>query len=330
MYRPVALWSCCSRCRPRSQSIGTIRRRPSLLVTAGVICLAAGVRLVQPRDDRFRRSRRSCCWSWSAPASETGLDARAAQGSTPPRSAVIVLTDGSLGRHARDDRGGLLDLHGQPGRIADLRAGARHGRDDRPAGSRRPAAATAARSPSRAWASAPSSQSAPSRSPRHPPWPRRDVVVAGLSLAPIEPARCAPVGALPRGDARPIIPACPSCAAGSIPRAAETRANHDAMAALVDDLRARQAALAAGGAGGDERSIARHRERGKLPVRERIDRLLDPGSSFLELSPLAANRPVRRRCAGCRDRDRDRPRSRARPASSSPTTPRSRAARTTR
>ena len=44
-----------------------------------------------------------------------------------------------------------------------------------------------------------------------------------------------------------------------------------------------------GGAGGDERSIARHRERGKLPVRERIDRLLDPGTAFLELSPLAAN-----------------------------------------
>ena len=32
----------------------------------------------------------------------------------------------------------------------------------------------------------------------------------------------------------------------------------------------------------------RHRERGKLPVRERIDRLLDPGAPFLELSPLAA------------------------------------------
>ncbi len=34
--------------------------------------------------------------------------------------------------------------------------------------------------------------------------------------------------------------------------------------------------------------IARHRERGKLPVRERIDRLLDPGAPFLELSALAA------------------------------------------
>ena len=73
------------------------------------------------------------------------------------------------------------------------------------------------------------------------------------------------------------------------PAAAETRANHDAMAALVDDLRERQDAVAGRGAGGDDRSIERHRERGKLPVRERIDRLLDPGSPFLELSPLAAS-----------------------------------------
>jgi acetyl-CoA carboxylase carboxyltransferase component len=72
------------------------------------------------------------------------------------------------------------------------------------------------------------------------------------------------------------------------PAAAETRANHDALAALVADLRARQSAVAGRGAGGDERSIARHRERGKLPVRERIERLVDPGSAFLELSPLAA------------------------------------------
>ncbi|HVL52701.1 MAG TPA: methylcrotonoyl-CoA carboxylase, partial [Vitreimonas sp.] len=57
----------------------------------------------------------------------------------------------------------------------------------------------------------------------------------------------------------------------------DARANRDAMSALVSDLRARQAALAARGAGGDDRSIDRHRERGKLPVRERIDRLIDPG-----------------------------------------------------
>ncbi|MEJ7696402.1 MAG: carboxyl transferase domain-containing protein [Candidatus Limnocylindrales bacterium] len=46
--------------------------------------------------------------------------------------------------------------------------------------------------------------------------------------------------------------------------------------------------MAGRGAGGDDRSIERHRERGKLPVRERIDRLIDPGTAFLELSPLAA------------------------------------------
>src|SRR5437762_1207311 len=61
------------------------------------------------------------------------------------------------------------------------------------------------------------------------------------------------------------------------------------MMALVADLKARTIKLTERGAGGDEKSIARHKERGKLPVRERIDRLIDPGSAFLELSPLAAN-----------------------------------------
>jgi acetyl-CoA carboxylase carboxyltransferase component len=67
------------------------------------------------------------------------------------------------------------------------------------------------------------------------------------------------------------------------------RANAAAMRDLVEDLRVRTAALSERGAAGDDRSIARHRERGKLPVRERIDLLLDPGSAFLELSALAAN-----------------------------------------
>ncbi|MDQ4034519.1 MAG: methylcrotonoyl-CoA carboxylase [Chloroflexota bacterium] len=67
------------------------------------------------------------------------------------------------------------------------------------------------------------------------------------------------------------------------------RDNAAAMARLVEELRARQAALAVRGAAGDDRSVARHRERGKLPVRERIDRLIDPGSAFLEFSALAAN-----------------------------------------
>jgi len=66
-------------------------------------------------------------------------------------------------------------------------------------------------------------------------------------------------------------------------------ANADAMRALVAELRQRTARVTVNGAGGDERAIARHRERGKLLVRERVDRLIDPGSAFLELSPLAAN-----------------------------------------
>jgi acetyl-CoA carboxylase carboxyltransferase component len=55
--------------------------------------------------------------------------------------------------------------------------------------------------------------------------------------------------------------------------------------ALVTELRERTARVAAGGG---ERAIERHRSRGKLLARERVDRLLDPGSSFLELSALAA------------------------------------------
>src|SRR5258706_2230672 len=40
--------------------------------------------------------------------------------------------------------------------------------------------------------------------------------------------------------------------------------------------------------GGGPKYVQRHREQGKLPARERVERLLDPGSPFLELSPLAA------------------------------------------
>src|SRR3954452_2885700 len=72
------------------------------------------------------------------------------------------------------------------------------------------------------------------------------------------------------------------------PKSDEARANARQMRALVADLRARTNAVSARGAAGDERSIARHRERGKLPVRERLEHLIDPGSPFLELSPLAA------------------------------------------
>jgi 3-methylcrotonyl-CoA carboxylase beta subunit/propionyl-CoA carboxylase len=54
---------------------------------------------------------------------------------------------------------------------------------------------------------------------------------------------------------------------------------------LADELRQRLAQVRQGGG---ERAQQRHAEQGKLFVRDRIDRLLDPGSPFLELSPLAA------------------------------------------
>jgi 3-methylcrotonyl-CoA carboxylase beta subunit len=55
---------------------------------------------------------------------------------------------------------------------------------------------------------------------------------------------------------------------------------------LVADLRAE---LARAARGGPERARARHIERGKLLPRDRVDALVDPGSPFLELSPLAAH-----------------------------------------
>ena len=57
------------------------------------------------------------------------------------------------------------------------------------------------------------------------------------------------------------------------------------MTQLVEQLRQRITAVQQGGG---PKYLQRHREQGKLPVRERIDTLLDPGSPFLELSPLAA------------------------------------------
>jgi acetyl-CoA carboxylase carboxyltransferase component len=57
------------------------------------------------------------------------------------------------------------------------------------------------------------------------------------------------------------------------------------MEVLVAELRERTAQVALGG--GDA-SVERHRSRGKLTARERVDRLLDPGSAFLEIGALAA------------------------------------------
>ena len=69
------------------------------------------------------------------------------------------------------------------------------------------------------------------------------------------------------------------------PRSADFLANAAAMQALVDDLQTRCAQTALGG---NEAARAKHVARGKLLPRERVQRLLDPGTPFLELSPLAA------------------------------------------
>src|ERR1051326_1601203 len=62
------------------------------------------------------------------------------------------------------------------------------------------------------------------------------------------------------------------------------KSNAAAMGKLVAELKERMAAAALGG---DERSRKRHSERGKLLPRDRVERLIDPGSPFLDLSPLA-------------------------------------------
>ena len=65
----------------------------------------------------------------------------------------------------------------------------------------------------------------------------------------------------------------------------EFAANRARIEELVAELRERSARVAEGG--GSE-AVERHRSRGKLLARERIERLLDPGTSFLELNALAA------------------------------------------
>jgi 3-methylcrotonyl-CoA carboxylase beta subunit len=69
------------------------------------------------------------------------------------------------------------------------------------------------------------------------------------------------------------------------PRGEVFAANQTALDAAVADLRTVRAQAAAG----PETSRARHVERGKLLPRDRVDTLLDPGSPFLELSPMAAH-----------------------------------------
>jgi acyl-CoA carboxylase subunit beta len=69
------------------------------------------------------------------------------------------------------------------------------------------------------------------------------------------------------------------------PSSAEYAANR---AALLEQLAAIDVDHAKAVAGGGEKYTSRHHQRGKLLVRERIELLIDPGSPYLELSPLAA------------------------------------------
>jgi 3-methylcrotonyl-CoA carboxylase beta subunit len=69
------------------------------------------------------------------------------------------------------------------------------------------------------------------------------------------------------------------------PRSPEFQENRAHLQALVDELQQRLRRVAQGGG---EKARAKHTERGKLLPRDRVTALLDPGSPFLELSPLAA------------------------------------------
>src|SRR3982074_1197578 len=69
------------------------------------------------------------------------------------------------------------------------------------------------------------------------------------------------------------------------PKSSDFARNADAMRALVAELKEKLEGVAGGGG---EASRARHPSRGKMLARQRVDLLLDPGTAFLELSPLAA------------------------------------------
>lgn len=69
------------------------------------------------------------------------------------------------------------------------------------------------------------------------------------------------------------------------PNSADFQQNAAAMQTLVDDLKTKLGNIAQGGS---EAARAKHVARGKLLPRERVERLLDPGTPFLEVAPMAA------------------------------------------
>jgi len=70
------------------------------------------------------------------------------------------------------------------------------------------------------------------------------------------------------------------------PASADFARNAEVMRGLVAELREKLRIVAGGGG---KTSRARHTSRGKMLARQRVDLLIDPGTAFLELSPLAAH-----------------------------------------
>lgn len=83
-----------------------------------------------------------------------------------------------------------------------------------------------------------------------------------------------------------MVPHMPIIKSDINPRADDFQANAEHLQAQVDDLHQLLKTVALGGG---EKAQKRHTDRGKLLARDRINGLLDPGSPFLELSPLAAH-----------------------------------------
>jgi 3-methylcrotonyl-CoA carboxylase beta subunit len=77
----------------------------------------------------------------------------------------------------------------------------------------------------------------------------------------------------------------PTLSSAINPQSEQFKTNAALMQRLVEDLRAKAAAIAVGGG---ETARAKHAARGKLLPRDRVQHLLDPGTPFLEFSPMAA------------------------------------------
>src|SRR3989454_11481562 len=103
-------------------------------------------------------------------------------------------------------------------------------------------------------------------------------------MFPTPPTGCA---AKEHTRARPALASARMALLGTTLDAASgaAHASREAMRGLLAELRQR---LAKAREGGPERARERHTKAGKLLPRERVERLLDPGSAFLELTPLAA------------------------------------------